>query len=244
MSLLDELDKTLPIKDLYDDLAKPTTREVGSALGNIAKVVRFVLAPIDFLAAKHERWQRYLERVGQQVPDDKFIEAHPQLAGPVLEGLRYVREDGLIAELFINLLARAIDRDRVSEAHPAFASIISQLSPDEALILYNLKKGRYELRQKATFDPQTSLFSQREVVTNNFPSDILAFPGNLFLYLDHLHSLNLAGVWQLGNQEIIYEGEPKQQIGVLINSVMALTPFGELFVRACVPDEFTITTGT
>ncbi len=238
MSLFDDVAKNLPIKDLYDDLAKPTTREVGSALGNVVKVMRYVLAPIDFLAAKHERWQRYLERVGQLVPDDKRIEAHPQLAGPVIEGLQYVREDDLIAELFINLLARAIDRDRIAEAHPAFASIISQLSPDEALILYNLKKSRYELRQKAAFDPQTALFSQREIITNNFPPDLLAFPDNLFLYFDHLHSLNLAGVWQIGNQEIIYEGEPKLQTGVFINSVMALTSFGELFVRACVPDEF------
>lgn len=236
----DDHAKNLPIQDLYDDLAKPVTREVGTALGNIAKVARFLLAPVDYLAAHQGRWQRYLERVGQKVPEERRVEAYPQLAGSVLEGLRYVREDDLIAELFINLLARAIDRDRVAEAHPAFASIISQLSPDEALILYYLKKRRYDLRRKAALDPQTGLFSQRDVVTNEFPADTLAFPCNLFLYLDHLHSLNLAGVWQQGHQEIIYDGEPKLQVGVFINSVTALTPFGELFVKACVPDEFTI----
>ena len=32
--------------------------------------------------------------------------------------------------------------------------------------------------------------------------------------------------------------EPKQQVGVRINNVIALTPFGELFVKACCPDEF------
>ena len=157
-------------------MAKPATREIGTALGNIVKVARFLLAPIDYLAAQHGRWQRYLERVGQKVSEESRIEAHPQLAGPVLEGLRYLKEDDLIAELYINLLARAIDRDRVAEAHPAFASIITQLSPDEALILYYLKKRRYALRQRAALDPQTRLFSQREVATNEFP-------GNLFIYL-------------------------------------------------------------
>ena len=239
MSWPDDLGKNLPIKDLYDDLAKPAAREVGAALGNVAKVARFVLAPIDYLAAQHERWKRYLERVAQKVPEEKRVEAHPQLAGPALEGLRYVEETDLIAELFINLLARAIDRERVSEAHPAFSGIITNLSPDEALILYYLKKRRYALRQAAALDPQTRLFSQRKTVESEFPTHTLAFPNYLFLYLDHLHSLNLAGVWQQGHQEPVYEGEPKQQVGVIINNIVALTPFGELFVKACVPDEFT-----
>lgn len=239
MSWPNELGKNLPIKDLYDDLVKPAAREVGTALGNVAKVARFVLAPIDYLAAQHERWNRYLERVAQKVPEEKRIEAHPQLAGPALEGLRYVGETDLIAELFINLLARAIDRDRVSEAHPGFSGVIASLSPDEALLLYYLKKRRYALRQTAALDPQTRLFAQRKTVESEFPADTLAFPNYLFLYLDHLHSLNLAGVWQQGHQDAIYEGEPKQQVGVIINNIIALTPFGELFVKACVPDEFT-----
>lgn len=239
MSWPDDLGKSLPIKDLYDDLAKPATREVGAALGNVAKVARFVLALIDYLAAQHGRWQRYLERVAQKVPEDRRVEAHPQLAGPALEGLRYLGETELIAELFINLLARAIDCERVNEAHPAFTGIISQLSPDEALILYYLKQRRYALRQTASFDPQTRLFAQRKTLASEFPAETLAFPEHLFLYLDHLHSLNLAGVWQQGHQEIVYEGEPKQQVGVIINNIVALTPFGELFVKACVPDEFT-----
>ena len=82
----------------------------------------------------------YSERVAQLVPEDRRIEAPAQVVGPVLEGLRYVDEHNVIAELFVNLLARSIDSDRVSEAHPAFASIISQLSSDEALIIYMLYK--------------------------------------------------------------------------------------------------------
>lgn len=239
MTWPDGLGKSLPIKDLYDDLAKPAVREVGAALGNLVKVARFVLAPVDYLAAQHGRWRRYLERVAQKVPEERRVEAHPQLAGPALEGLRYLGETELIAELFVNLLARAIDRERVNEAHPAFAGIISQLSPDEALILYHLKHRRYALRQSAAFDPQTHLFAQRQTVASEFPAETLAFPQHLFLLLDHLHSLNLAGVWQQGHQEPIFWGEPKKQGGVIINNIIALTPFGELFVKACVPDEFT-----
>jgi hypothetical protein len=36
------------------------------------------------------------------------------------------------------------------------------------------------------------------------------------MYIDHLHSLNLAGIWQDGNQEPIMEGTPPRQTGVNI----------------------------
>ena len=237
MGELDDLGEALPIRDIYEDLAKPAVREAGSAIGNVVKVARFVLAPIDYLAAQHGRWQRYLERVAQKVPDEKRIEAHPQLAGPVLDGLRYVEEGSLTAELFLNLLARAIDRERVGEAHPAFASIIAHLSPDEALILYHLKKACFNLKQSASLDSQTRLFSPRKTIANEFPTGGLAFPDNFFVYLDHLHSLNLAGAWQQGHQEPTYEGSREQQTGVIINSLITLTPFGQLFAKACVPDD-------
>lgn len=100
MSWPDDLGKNLPIKDLYDDLVKPAAREVGTALGNVAKVARFVLAPIDYLAAQHERWNRYLERVAQKVPEEMWIKAHPQLAGLALEGER--RKNNLVIRLYLD----------------------------------------------------------------------------------------------------------------------------------------------
>lgn len=237
MSWLDDVGKVIPIAELYRDIAQPTTREVGEALGNAAKVARFALAPIDYLAAQHQRWKRYLERVAEKVPEERRIEAHPQLAGPVFAGLQYVEETGINAELFLNLLARAIDRDRVSEAHPAFAQLISQLSPDEALILFRLKKRSYVFRQHAVYHPDSNTFEPRTTTHNECPVNELVFPANFGLYMDHLHSLNLAGIWQDGNQEVITEGTPSRQTGVNIKSIITLASFGRMFAQACVPDD-------
>lgn len=55
--------------------------------------------------------------------------------------------------------------------------------------------------------------------------------------MDHLYSLNLAGIWQVGNQEPILEGEPAIQTGVNITSYAQLTSFGRMFAKACVPEE-------
>lgn len=237
MSSPDDIAKLLPINDIYKDIAQPTARQVGGALESTAKVARLLLAPIEYLAAYGERWQRYLERVAQLVPEDRRIEAHSQIVGPVLEGLRYVDEKNVIAELFVNLLARAIDSERVSEAHPAFASIISQISADEAQIIYRLHQRSFTRRTYSAYDAQTNTFSGEQLLSDEFPTEELIFPQNYLIYIDHLHSLNIAGMWQQGNQEPVCEGDPIQQVGVNINSRAQLTTFGEMFACACVPSE-------
>jgi len=234
---LEYLGKLVPVKQLYKDAAQPAVKQVGQALEKVAKAARFVLAPIEYLGAQNDRWQHYLKRVADKVPEERMVEAHPQLAGPIFDSLRYVEEESIIAELFVNLLARAIDRERVYEAHPAFVHIIAQLSPDEAVILFHLKKQEYVYRQYAKYNPESDTFSARTVIENTFPTEKLTFPQNFPMYMDHLHSLDLAGIWQQGNQEAIMEGEPKVQTGVNITSVIVLSAFGRMFTDACVPDE-------
>ena len=136
MSNPEDIAKLLPLNEIYKDLLQPAAKEVGGALESVAKVGRLVLLPIDALAPFSDRLRGYFKRIAEQVPEERRIEAHPQISGPVIESLRYVREDNIIADLFVNLLSRAIDQDRVGEAHPAFVSIISQLSSDEALIIW------------------------------------------------------------------------------------------------------------
>lgn len=237
MSWLDDIGKVIPITELYRDLAQPATREVGEALGNAVKVSRFALAPVDYLATQHQRWKRYLERLAEKVPEERRVSAHPQLAGPVFAGLQYVEETGINAELFINLLARAIDRDRVSEAHPAFAQLICQLSPDEALILFYVKQRTFIHCQYSAYNKESNTFGSRTTIQNEFPVHELVFPENFGLYMDHLHSLSLAGIWQDGNQEAVMEGLPPHQTGVNIKNVITLESFGRMFAKSCVPDE-------
>jgi hypothetical protein len=52
-----------------------------------------------------------------------------------------------LTELYLNLLTRGIDSERVAEAHPAVLIVIKQLSTDEARIMFNLKQGGYVFRQ-------------------------------------------------------------------------------------------------
>ena len=237
MNWLKDIGTVVPIAELYRDVAQPAAREVGEALGNAAKVARFALAPVDYLAVQHQRWKRYLERVAEKVPEERRVDANPQLAGPVFTGLQYVEETSINAELFLNLIARAIDRERMSEAHPAFAHLINQVSPDEALILFHLKRRSFSFQQHAAYRQESNTFDPRTTTYNEFPLGELVFPQNFGLYMDHLHSLNLAGIWQDGNQEPIMDGSTSHQTGVNIKSVIALESFGQMFAQSCVPDD-------
>jgi hypothetical protein len=231
-----EIVKLLPLTEFYKDMLQPAAKQVGGVLESTTKVARLLFAPIEVLAPYSDRFQLFLKKIAEQVPEERRIEAHPQISGPVLEGLRYVSEDSIIADLFVNLLSRAIDQERVGEAHPAFANIISQLSLDEALIIFFLQKKRYIYRQYAALNSEKRVFLPPKLLENEFPINELTYPENFELYMSHLHSLNIAGLWQEGNQETIYEGEPSIQTGVNITSYSNLTSFGKMFAQACVPE--------
>lgn len=236
---LDDIKSIIPLDKVYEDALSPAMKQIGKSLESVAKTSRFLLAPIDYLAAQHDRWERYLKKVSEKVNDENLIEGHPQIVIPTLEGLSLTYENSLLSELFINLLANSIDKTKQDLAHPAFPNIIKQLSHDEAVILFYLKKKPYKLRQQSDLNEEGSRFINKVTLLEEFPLDKLQFPHHIWLHMNHLNSLNLAGTWQVGNQEYIHHPETKKQTGVYINSERRLNEFGDLFVQSCVPDEFT-----
>lgn len=100
-------------------------QQIGQAFERVAKTSRFLLAPFDFLASQHDRWERYLKKVAAKVNDENLVEGHPQLVIPTLEGLSLTYENTLLSELFVNLLANAIDKTKQDLAHPHFQTLSS-----------------------------------------------------------------------------------------------------------------------
>jgi len=66
------------------------------------------------------------------IPDENIIEPSAAVAFPALQGLGYSLDEATLREMYLNLLAAAVDSRRTQLAHPAFAEIIKQLSPAEA----------------------------------------------------------------------------------------------------------------
>ena len=81
-------------------------------------------------------------------------------------------------------------------------------------------------------------FTKTTTLYEEFPLDKLQFPQHIWLYNDHLYSLNLAGTYEIENQKPIMDESKSKQIGVIIKEERRLLEFGQLFTTACVPDNF------
>jgi hypothetical protein len=62
----------------------------------------------------------------------------------------------------------------------------------------------------------------------------LAFPEHFEMYISHLKSLDLL-FWRKLNEDAIHENG--SQTGTYIKTQIELTQFGNLFVKACIPDK-------
>ena len=241
------------VQSLYKDLEKTGTPEqIGKFVTDTIKALRLFTAPIQLLALGQDLLEERLERVRNKVPEERHIEAHPQVAGPILQNLQFMVDGDILTEMYLNLLARAIDRDRVGEANPAFVKIIEQLCPDEALLLLKLRRTEKDLPY-SVHGPEDL---ERYGIT-------IAEPKYYNMYITHLCALNLI-------QPISYDvrlspfgrdrlprtnnmGRALSEINRMFEGVRRLfeenkrpravkgTEFGFLFIRACIPEDFDIT---
>jgi hypothetical protein len=105
-----------------------------------ASVIHLVHLPI--LAAERygERLVGLIQSAEAGVPRERRLQPAPSIAGPILENIKYLQDANPLLDMYRKLLASAMDRDSVDQAHPAFPELIRQLSPDEALLLYLISK--------------------------------------------------------------------------------------------------------
>lgn len=126
---------------VYEDAASPAVREfgltVGSAVAVALKPVRGVLWTIE----EFENWAgaAVQERVRRRsVPDSRIRSPDARLYAGVAVGMVSAGNTEELRDMFANLLATAMDVDTATLAHPAFAEILRQITPDEARLFASL----------------------------------------------------------------------------------------------------------
>lgn len=235
---LDDISNLLGAKTVekaYEDAASQPMKEVGKTATDFVKTLRLFTAPFQLAATFQDRLEKYLDKVRNNVPEEKQIDCHPMIAGPVIERLKYLDEQSNLTILFLTLLERAINIDRVNEAHPAFIHIIDQLSPDEAYILYVLKDSEIEIIDTLDLDKANNKFYNLKVIEGGFPEEKLTIPNNFEIYYSHLESLNLIQ-WPVTKQEPIWNEGHTIQLGLKRYSKIEVTGWGKLFIKACIPE--------
>lgn len=166
-------------------------------------------------------YQRALARAAiRYVPPAHFVMPALSIAGKIFRESEFDQTEAPIWEMWVQLLARACDKDRVGDARPSFPWLISQLSSDEARLLAAL--ALLHPRSGPPFDNPIPVIESANVG--------VVFPENLGFYLGHLGSLGLL-ILPMGS-------EPTGHV-VMIDHIRTymLTDFGRSFISAvsCAP---------
>ncbi len=216
-------------KRAYDDAASGSFVEIGKLATDGVKTARLFLAPLQIAASFQTRFEKFLRKLENKVPEEHRIDSHPQICGPILESMRYVEESNELWDMFCELLSKSIDSRKVNLAHPSFAHILRQLSRDEALILAKLQNSKFVY--EVTRDLMGQRFTNKKVIRSTLPIKELHNPDSFDIYNTHLTSLSLIS-WRVKKEDAIRDGSGLQT-GIYEAHEVALTNFGSLFMEAC-----------
>lgn len=144
-----------PLKQAKDGLAivgeiikaagdSPQAKEAAGNLGQTAVILTktinnalLPLAAINFAFDKarayfNGRFQQDLSEKAAKIPQESIVEPKASIAGPTLQGLAFTHEEKSLREMYLSLLATAMDRRVADTAHPAFVEIVKQLDAEDA----------------------------------------------------------------------------------------------------------------
>jgi Abortive infection alpha len=249
----------VPIKEVYEDLAKPSAQKVGKAIGDI---IGFLILPTIILRALNEKAEiKYKDHVRKfaeklaEIPEENICPVVPEIGVKILERLSYTTSEE-IAELFLNLLTRGSDERTQAEAHPAFIEIIDALSADEAKIISYL--GEYkgtdyipflEIRSEEVKNGRKEYDVYEKNLSGLEKNVELTYLKNINTYLDNLErmgilrrkeGISLVEKSAYSNLEEQYsqllgsytEKNPGKNVNFK-KSVYEITAFGTQFIHAC-----------
>lgn len=130
--------------EVYKDLLQPSIKEVGKNLVVVARAISIALAPLEVSVWGYDKIRSWLSaslasKLATSEPEN--IQPAPlHIAGPAIMNLAFCHDQEELRELYANLLASAMLKDKEPALHPSFVQVIQQLHPDEALILSYLAK--------------------------------------------------------------------------------------------------------
>lgn len=245
------------LKEIYGDLAKPGVQQVGKALSTIIGLGNTVLWP---LALLNERSRLTLEKNLDQyrkkletVPEQQICEVPPEVGVPVAEKLMYVTNEEL-REMYVELLAKASQTPQANLAHPSFVNIISNLSPDEAILLKSIRSmtGIPFIEVRLTKGANLNEFKTLDTIRPGVSClGELQFPQNIASYVSNLDGMGVLKVrldiFMVGaniyepleaNARVVFSPMVTPDSGsqfAFQRGKIEITPFGRLLLSACFP---------
>jgi hypothetical protein len=250
------LAKAIPI---YQDALQPAAKEIGKALGTVAKTVNIALAPVSALVWGYDQIKEFVDtKVSEKlsnVPSENIVTPPPHIAGPALESLRYTGSIDELKELYANLLASSMDSKTTKDTHPSFVEIIKQLSSAEARLLTTLifsdqepavtirnnrkvgSGGRDQFRNFTVLGEKAGIQDYRNIpnyLDNLCRLGLLEIPDSYTLIGEDVYKhLDEHPIVKAIAEAIDQEEDRKSK---LVHKTIMVTGFGRQFINTCVKD--------
>lgn len=242
----------------------PKVKEAGNNLGETAvtltRTINNVLLPLAAVNYAFDKARKYFEDRFEKdlagkvakIPLEEIIEPKASIAGPTLQGLAFTHEEGELKDMFLNLLASAMDARIADAAHPAYVEIIKQLTPAEARLIkffteldtypsiYTYKQ-QSQVRQGVMHSYSASAREDGEARRGfALKAEKQASKEELLMYLDNFLRLKLL---EINTYSSYTPGDRFGGFGSLSNQVVftvissgfvAFTAFGKKFIETCV----------
>jgi hypothetical protein len=236
---------------IYDDAAKPAVVHVGKTLELVVEV-GLAIPNMVLGGAKVglDKLSAALKRKLGGVPEDRLLRPPGTIAAPAALQCMLLGDGDEVSELremFENLLATSMDSQIAASAHPAFVSIISQLTPDEARILRSINRTvvatmphQFEFSERTDADWDRVGGDYISTQFERFCADAgAAHPSLSSSYLDNLLRLKLLkeDIWNEGKfwpHEWTDHAEIEAHVTNVTGRSIRLSAFGEQFLMACV----------
>lgn len=243
----------------------PNVKESGKNLGQtaltITKTINNALLPLAAVNFAFDKAREYFSEKFQQdiaektasIPIDQIVEPKASIAGPALQGLAFTHEEPNLKEMYLNLLATAMDGRVSANAHPAFVEIIRQLSAADATLMQGALQSPapiaiVEVRLSATPQAGYQVIARHLLnLTNSFTKAPIEDPQLVVLidnwvrlglvtvdYATHLTDAN-AYEWVNQRPEVLrlrQTVENELQKLQFANGILMRTAFGAQFARA------------
>lgn len=229
--------------EVYKDVARPAVSQVGKTL-ELAVQVTLAIPNMILGGAKAglDKLSAAITKKLGGIPDERLLPAPATIAAPAALHYLLLGESDEVAklrEMFENLLVTSMDRDTAAGAHPAFVSMIPQLTQDEAWILKSIDREDYALVNVYEFGPdgKRRLIDSRTRLGIGIGID----ESRQQQYLSNLDRLGILHISTRSTSDILDHNALATLSVELVNrgatpsnESILVTPLGRQFLDACV----------
>ena len=153
--------------EVYKDIAKPALQQVGSITG---RTVKALLSPIRGLLWGWEQIEIFVERSIKQkfenIPEERRKTPEPEIAVPLLQALTYTAHNETLRQMYINLLANSMDKEKENVVHPSFVEIIKKMNTLDAKVF---EKIALNFDYQKIVNPTIAIKNEKKFLSNATP---------------------------------------------------------------------------